>query len=283
MVFRRLRDTDENRSGSGPGGALRRSARLLILASILALASIPILFYYPVAASDSARAIKKLPFSPGEKLIYAGKWGPIPAGQVTLEVLPQKTLGGNEVYHFAMITETSRAVDLIYKVRERQDSFVDSQLTRSLHYSKRTESKHPRDIVVNFYWDKLEATYTNFGQTSPPIRIPPGTFDPLALIYIVRLRDLKEGALIEVPATDGHMNFAVKVSILKRDSVEILGKVYPAFEATLDMTELDKLVPESEEPYLRIWYSADDRKIPLRIQSKVGILSFSFELVSMAP
>ena len=73
-----------------------------------------------------------------------------------------------------MITKTNAAVDLLYKIRERQDSFVDGNMTHSILYKKREESKHPRDIIVNFDWDKLEATHTNFGEKSPPIQYPAG-------------------------------------------------------------------------------------------------------------
>ena len=216
-------------------------------------------------------------------MTYEGKWGPIPAGEVTLEVLPKEMINGVAAYHFAMTTKTNAAVDLIYKIREREDSFVDSNLTRSILYKKREESKHPRDIIVNFDWDKLEATRTNFGEKSPPIHILPGTVDPLALLYILRLQDLKENMVIEIPVTDGNTNYAVKATVGKRDTIEIQGKVYPAFEVTPDMEKLENIVKKSENSQLKILYTADAQKIPLRINSKVGIVSFVFELVSNVP
>ena len=216
-------------------------------------------------------------------MTYEGKWGVIPAGEVTLEVLPKETINGVEAYHFAMMTKTNAAVDLLYKIREREDSFVDVNMTRSILYKKWEESKHPRDITVNFDWDKLEATRTNFGEKSPPIRILPGTFDPLALLFILRLQDLKENAVIALPVTDGDTNYDVKATVGKRDTIEIQGKMYDAFEVTPDMEKLEHVVKKSENPQLKIWYTADAQKIPLRIKSKVGIVSFVFEIVSTAP
>ena len=55
-----------------------------------------------------------------------------------MEVLPKETIDGVEAYHFAMITKTNAGVDLLYKVRERQDSFVDSNMIHSILYKKRT-------------------------------------------------------------------------------------------------------------------------------------------------
>lgn len=272
MVF------EKNESRPGGTWVCRGCAASVILSLIL------ILFLHSSGISGSARIFtEKIPFPPGEKLTYEGKWGPIPAGEVTLEVLPKETINGVAAYHFAMTTKTNAAVDLIYKIREREDSFVDVSMTHSILYKKREESKHPRDIIVNFYWDKLEATRSNFGEKSPPIRILPGTFDPLALLYILRLQDLKENVVIEIPVTDGNTNYAVKATVRKRDTIEIQGKVYPAFEVTPDMEKLENVVKKSENPQLKIWYTADAQKIPLRIDSKVGIVSFVFELVSNVP
>jgi hypothetical protein len=272
------RDAHEKRIISTPGGVYRRSAKPLILAFIF------VLFFYPALVNGGARITnKEIPFSPGERLTYEGYWGPIPAGDVTLEVLPKETIDGVEAYHFMMITKTNAAVDLLYKVREMQDSFVDSHMTHSILYKKRAEGKYPREIIVNFDWDKFEATHTNFGEKSPPISILSGSFDPLALLFILRLQDFKEDSVIEIPVTDGHMNYRVKATVGKRDSIEIQGKLYPAFEITPDMERLENIAAKNENQQIKIWYAADERKIPLRIWNKSGIVSFVFDLMSIAP
>jgi hypothetical protein len=243
-----------------------------------------ILFARSSSVGGSASGVdRKIPFHPGEKLTYEGTWGPIPAGEVILEVLPKEMIDGIETYHFAMTTKTNAAVDLFYKIRERQDSFVDSDMTHSILYKKRAENKHPRDVIVNFDWEKREATRINFGEKSPPIHILPGTFDPLALLFILRLQDLKENSVIEIPVTDGDTNYRVKATVGKRGNIEIQGDMHHAVEVTPDMERLQDVVRKSENPHLTVWYTADEKKIPLRIRSKVGIVSFVFELVSNVP
>jgi len=253
----------------------RKSIHSMALLSTLIMLLPPSLF--------GAVMERKIPFSPGEKLMYEGRWGIIPAGEVTLEVLPRETIQGVEAYHFAMTTKTNAAVDLLYKIRERQDSYVAADMSRSILYKKRTESKHPRDVVANFDWDKSKATYTNVGQSAAPVHIVPGTFDPLALFYILRLQNLTENSVIEIPITDGSANYRVKATIGKRGFIEIEGKKYPSIEVAPDKERLDGIVKKSENPQLKIWFSADGNKIPLKIQSQVGIVSFIFEFASMAP
>jgi hypothetical protein len=242
-----------------------------------------ILNFSLISVADKVPRGREIPFQPGEKLTYKGTWGIIPAGELTLEVLPKETINGVETYHFVMITKTSAVVDLIYKIRERQDSYVDTGMTHSIFYKKKTESEHPRDESINFNWEKLEATYTNFGQTKPPINILPGSFDPLALFYVLRLQDLKENSVIYIPLTDGNnVSIEVMVNIGKRDVIEVEGKMYDTIEITPNMEMLDKLnkvVKKSDHPRLKVWVTADEKKIPIKIRTKVGIISFDFDLV----
>jgi len=254
---------------------------------ILIILPIMFLTFTLISGADKVPPARGLPFQPGEKLTYRGTWGIIPAGELTLEVFPQETINGIEAYHFVMITKTSKLVDLIYKVRERQDSYVDAAMTHSLFYKKKTESQHPRDESINFNWEKMESTYTNFGQSNPPIRIAPGTFDPLALFYALRVRNLKENSVIHIPMTDGNkVSIEVMVNIGKRDVIEIEGKMYDTIEITPNMgmlDKLDKVVKKSDNPQLKVWVTADEKKIPIKIRTKVGIISFDFDLVLGPP
>jgi hypothetical protein len=269
---------DEGFPVSGPRRIYRKSIHSTALSIILIL-----LLPSSVIGTGPAVMEGKIPFAPGERVMYEGRWGILSAGEVTLEVLPMEKIQGVQTYHFAMITKTNAAVDLLYKIRERQDSYVAADMSRSILYKKRTESKHPRDVVANFDWEKLESTYTNFGQSAAPIHIVPGTFDPLALFFILRLQNLTENGVIEIPISDGSTNYRVKATIGKRGFIGIEGKKYPSIEVTPDMERLEGIVKKSDNPQLKIWFSADEKKIPLKIQSKVGIVSFIFEFTSMAP
>lgn len=259
-------------------GTFRRLQNFLVLALILTIISVSLYISSSLQGFD-----KKVPFYPGERLTYRARWGVLPAGEVTLSVLPKETIDGVATYHFTMITKTNDAVDLLYKIRERQDSYIDTNITHSVLYKKKTESKHPRDIIVNFNWEKREASYANFGEKTAPIHIVPGTFDPLALFFILRLHDFKENSVIEIPVTDGNMNIGVKATVTKREIITIEEKKYDTFAVTPDMEKLENVVKKSDDPQLKIWFTADDKKIPVKIRSKVGIVSFNFELESIAP
>ena len=258
----------------------KNHARYLVFVLILIIVST----FIPVAGSTRA-STKPFPFHPGEKLTYRAKWGFIQAGELTLEVLPMETVDGTEAYHFAMIMKTSPVIDHIYKVRERQDSYCDIGMNHSILYKKVSTGEHPRDVVVNFYWDKLEATRSNFGEKMAPSHIVPGTFDTVSLYYVIRLKDIKENGLIEIPVSEGDKSIMVKASVAKREMIKIDEKVYDTVEVIPDMEKLEAqhVVKKGDVPELVIWFTADDKRIPVKIQSKVKVGYFIFELVAIEP
>jgi hypothetical protein len=257
----------------------------LNLVKHILLAFIFITFSHGSAFAGNTKALVPQLFHPGEKLTYNAKWGVIPAGELTLEVLPVATVNGIKAYHFAMITKTNALVDRIYKVRQREDSYVDVNMTHSLLYTKRSEGQHPRDVVVDFDWKRLETTRSNFGEKMAPIRLMPGSFDTLALFYVIRFLTLRENGVFEIPISEGDKNILIKATVGKRKRIDIGIRQYDTLEVIPDMEKLEsqEAIKKGDVPQLIIWFTADGTNIPVKIQSKVKVGYFTFELVSIEP
>ena len=179
-----------------------------------------------------------------------------------------------------MTMTTNSRVEMFYKLRERQDSFTDIPLTRTLQYRKKSAGNHPRDVVVTYDWNNRTATYASFGNAEKPVEILPGSFDPLALFFVIRTHRLNPGEVIEIPITDGKKCIAVRATVAGRETLTIDGKVYDTYLVIPDMERLQGVVSQKGEPSLKIWFSADEEQVPVRIQSKVAVGSFVLELVS---
>jgi hypothetical protein len=229
---------------------------------------------------ESIAAVKALPFRSGERMVYRAMWGGIPAGEAVIEVLPAVTIDGARTHHFAMTMTTNSRVEMFYKLRERQDSFTDIPLTRTLQYRKKSAGNHPRDVVVTYDWNNRTATYASFGNAEKPVEILPGSFDPLALFFVIRTHRLNPGEVIEIPITDGKKCIAVRATVAGRETLTIDGKVYDTYLVIPDMERLQGVVSQRGEPSLKIWFSADEEQVPVRIQSRVAVGSFVLELVS---
>ena len=257
-------------------GLFRRSGMQLAFAFIvIALTTI---FSLP----EGIRATENLiPFRPGERLTFQAKWSFIPAGEAVLEILPIENLNGIRSYHFVMTAKTYPFIDLIYKVRDRIDAFTDVEMTHSLLYEEKKEGKSKKDVVVNFNWEKQEAEYSNFGEKRKPISLRPGSFDPLSVFYAFRLHELKENKELQVPVTDGKKCVIGKAKILKREKVKVASGTYDTYLVVPDLEHIGGVFAKTKDAKLEIWVTADTRKIPVKIKSKVVVGSFVGELISV--
>lgn len=230
----------------------------------------------------SINAVEEIcPFYPGEKLTLEVKWGFIPAGVAVLEILPVKTVNGVQSYHFVMTAKTYPFIDFFYKVRDRMDAYTDLAMTHSILYKKKNQGKTKRDVIVNFYWEKQEVNYSNFGRKRKPVFILPGSFDPLSVFYAFRMCDLQDNTEIEVPVTDGKKCVTGKAKIIERETVTLAqGGIYDTYLVEPELKHIGGVFEKSKKAKLQIWVTADSRRIPVRIKSKVRVGSFVAELIS---
>jgi hypothetical protein len=247
--------------------------------------SIPIIlivwFMVLAAAGESAAADRIFTFEPGERLVYSAKWFFFPAGETVIEVLPDASVNGKPARHFVMSTSTNSLIDYFYKIRERRESFTDLQVTRALQYREQNTGDYPRDVVVFFDWTRMTATYTNFGQPRKPIAIQRGTLDALSLIFAIRNYRLIPGDVLEIPVTDGINVINTKAIVASREKVAIHDAVYDTLLVIPDMSRLEGIVSGGSS--LKIWFTADERHVPVKIQTRIAVGSFVFELVSTIP
>jgi Protein of unknown function (DUF3108) len=251
--------------------ALARTVRVWAVLSFFCAAFIPLIAH----ADDHA-------FSPGEKLEYELRWENVPAGSACLQILPVKTLNGEKAYHFVMTAESNGFIDIFYKVRDRIDSFADTSMTHSIHYQKNQhEGCHRKEEVINFDWQNNQAQYSNYGQKNDPIDLLDGSFDPLSAFYFTRTKDLRIGQELERPITDGRKNIIGRMRVVGRETITLLnGKAYDTYRLEPDLSHVGGVFKKSPNSKIQLWVTADDKRIPVRIQSKVSIGHFIGELVS---
>jgi len=217
-----------------------------------------------------------LPFRPGEKQLYELRWGVIPAGFAELEVLPLTALGGVPAYHFRLVIRTNEFVDVIYKVRDKIDSFADLSLQKSLYYRKsQREGRHVREEEVRFDGDKDYATYSNSGEVSAPVSLMAGTIDPLTAVFFVRSQPMREGLEILRPVTDGKKNVIGVARVLSRESLVVNGVVYDTFRIEPDLQDVGGVFKKSDKSRITLWFTADARHRLVKIAGKVVVGSFT--------
>ena len=237
-----------------------------------------------VWATEQAEPVSTtvLPFQPGEKLVYKLRWGLVTAGYAELEVLPFEQINGERAWHFQMTIRTSRFIDVFYKVRDRIESFTDYLLANSFTYKKeQLEGKTHRQVKVVFDPARNTAVYSDWGKEHEPIGIEDGTIDPLASIYFIRQHRLADNVEILKPVTDGKKNVLAQARVIGRQRLKIAGKKYDTFIVIPDLKGVRGVFKKSRNAKMKLWITNDERRLLVKIKSKVSIGSFTGTLIRM--
>lgn len=222
-----------------------------------------------------------IPFRPGEKLFFEVRWEFITAGNAVLQILPIKEINDQKVFTFHMTARTTKYVDVFYKVRDTYESYADIKMNHSLHYRKIKKGHRKKDATVKFDWDKNEALYTSPGEIWEPIPLLEGAFDPLSVFYAFRTHHLEVGKEILAPVSDGKKCVEGIARVLKKERIKVKMGEYDAYLVEPDTKDIGGVFEKSKDAKLKIWVTADEKKIPLMIKSKVVVGSFIAELTGV--
>lgn len=220
------------------------------------------------------------PFRSGEKSFYEIRWGVIPAGYAELSVLPVTEVAGVLAWHFQLAIRTNDFVDVVYKVRDKIDSYADLSLNDSLLYRKsQEEGRSLREEVVDFDRVKNLASYSNHGKTAEPIALMPGTVDPLTAVFFIRTQPLSERLDIVRPITDGKKNVLGVARVLSRELLVVGDITYDTFRVEPDLREVGGVFEKSANSRITLWFTADARHLLVKIEGKVVVGSFTGTLL----
>jgi hypothetical protein len=168
-------------------------------------------------------------------------------------------------------------------------------------YRKKVEGRNKiKEIVVNFDWEKNIAQYHKIHKeqirdSKDPkskkkmvttytddvsISLLPGTLDPLSVFYYSRLIQLNENTEIRRPVSDGKKCVIGYAKVIKREKIKVTSGKYDTYLIEPDLKHIKGVFEKSKNAKIKLWVTADERQIPVKLKSKVIVGSFTGELVS---
>jgi len=205
----------------------------------------------------------------------------IRAGKASFKVLPFTMANGEKAYHFILDVRSNRYIDMLFKIRDRLEGFTDIKFTKSFLYRKTQSGREKKQVEVQFDWEANTATYSNFGGKRDPVRIPLNAFDPLSAFYKMRTLDLESNQDLSFPVTDGKKYFMQKGKVIGKEKITLPSGSFDTYVLAPQVNHFSGVFKKSENPSVKVWVTADDRKIPVRIKVRVFIGSVIFDLVSV--
>lgn len=232
---------------------------------------------------DPHEVQKTATFAEGERLRFKLGWSLFTVARAELETFPGKH-HGHEALRIQLEARTNAFADAFYKVRNRSVSWIRRDVSASFLYAaQQSEGGDDRNTRAVFDPEELTAYYENLlkDEVRDPVDILPGTFDPLGIVFFVRALDFEVGDRLVIPTSNGKEFFFTVVHVVDRVTRRFAFGKREAFVLEPDIKDLGGVFKRSPDGYLRFFFSTDERKLPLRMESKVAVGRFWAELTEI--
>jgi hypothetical protein len=229
-----------------------------------------------VAAEASGHAVHT-----GERLTYDISWLNILAGTAVMEVRPDGASGDTSRAKLVTTAQSRPAISKFFPVDNRVESEFDlqTQLPQHMIFHRR-EGKNKEDIEYTFH--HAEGTVTAVRQgTTETLAIPAGTQDLISCLYYVRNQlPMTPGASLMLNVHHDKKNRQVEVRVENLETLEgAWGRVETA-QVVVIMPFKGLFINKGS---IRVWFTTDARRIPVRMKAKVIIGAVVADLVDGFP
>ncbi|GAB4489991.1 MAG: DUF3108 domain-containing protein [Thermodesulfovibrionales bacterium] len=217
-------------------------------------------------------------FAVPERFVYDLTWAGIKAGTATLEISEDK-----DGYRIVSTAASANWVSVFYTVEDRIEAKLSKDsgfkfIGRSRSYRvKIREGRHRRDKEVTFDHARRKALFADYLESKrKEYDIERDVFDPLSALFFIRLQKFQIGKSLHVDVFDSKKNWDVEVQVLRKERISTKA-------GEIDTVVIKPLL-QSEGIFNRkgdviIWLTDDDRRIPVKLQSKVPVGSVNATLV----
>ena len=227
---------------------------------------------------------KHYPFEAGEKEVYHATWnGMFSVATAEIQTV-QKVVDGKKVYQVRVDAKTSRVLDLIWKMRDVISSTFDAKtLTPSRFAFNQRENSRVIDTDARFD-PAVKQWSVNRQQVGKKPRVynfdSNNTLDPITAVYLARATDFKVGDKLYFKVFGGRYQYLLELFVEKKEPVALpSGKTVEAYRIIPRVQNITKNGYASRFNEAAIWISADERRLPIKLSSKIAFGSVHLELV----
>lgn len=225
-------------------------------------------------STTSLRVLPQSAFGVGERLVFDVGYSFITAGEAVMSIPKEDTIFGRPSYQVLFTVNSTPMFSWIYKVEDRYETLLDMQGIFPWRFTQKVrEGSYRRDFSAVF--DQVKNIAYAENKQYP---IPPYVHDAVSAFYYVRTLDYSnsrvgEKIFLQNFYKDTTYSLAVKFLGRQRISVDA---------GTFNCIIVEPLMKEGglfkSEGRVLIWLTDDERKIPVKVSTKVVIGSIESEL-----
>jgi hypothetical protein len=163
----------------------------------------------------------------------------------------------------------------MFRVHDEIETVVSRADFSTLRYTKRLDEQDDKIVEVT---NVENGVATRKRKKIKQVHVPRLVYDPISVIYYLRTVDLSPGKSHELTVLADGKVYNVHAHVIRRETLQT-----PAgtFKTVMVEPEMESGGAKREEQ-LFIWYSDDERRIPVRIRTeiKVGAITATLKAVT---
>ena len=225
-------------------------------------------------SNTSIRVMPHTAFAEGERLVFDVGYSFITAGEAVMSIPKTDSVFGRQVYQVLFTVNSTKTFSWIFKVDDRYETFLDIEGVFPWHFTQRVrEGSYSRDFSA--WFDQVKnLAYT--GNKEYPI--PPYVHDAVSAFYYVRTLDYSKSKIGERMMLQNFFKdttYSLAVKFLGRQRISVDAGTFNCIIVEPMMKEGGLFKAEGK---VLIWLTDDERKIPVKVSTKVVIGSIDAEL-----
>jgi hypothetical protein len=211
------------------------------------------------------------PFSIGETLEFDLKVNLIKAGPPKLQVIGEEVVDENQTYHIKYTVKSNRYVDRLFYVRDQVDSWLDKKglFTHRLIKNIREGSyRYKLEAKMNY----IDSTLTSEDEV---FQIDSEIRDPFSLFYYLRSIPLKVGQKLSFKTFDNGQFVDFHIIVHRKENVRVPAGRFRCL--VIEPYRKGKTLFKQKGD-MRIWLTDDERRLPVKIETKATFGSMTMLL-----
>ena len=225
---------------------------------------------------------KYYPFDGGEKAVYKASWNGLPVATAEISTTSH-VIDGKKFYTVRVEAKTSAALDLIWKMRDTITSTMEAKaLAPSRFTFSQRENRKVIDTEARFdhnanKWfvhrdERRKVKKYEFDQ-------PPNVVDPITAVYLARSQDFKVGDRLYFNIFGGKYRYLLDLEVERQEKIQIASGSVDAFKIVPRIKNLMKQGYAERLNEASVWISADERRIPVMLSSKIFVGNIYIERI----
>jgi hypothetical protein len=212
-------------------------------------------------------------FTKGETLDYTVTWMKVTGGTARMTIAPQ----GDDRYRITSVAKSSGGFARLFKIRDEIETVVSRRDFSTLRITKNFDERGDKMFETTTIEDGIATRKRKKLRT---LKVPRPVLDPISVIYHVRKFDLTPGKTYELTLYADLKLYTVYARAIRKETVQT-----PAgtFNTILVEPEMLNSSGVAKEEKLFIWYTDDERRLPVQVRTEVKFGSVTATLTSVTP